>query len=500
MSFCLYILGLLIIITIMIVSKQEKLPNENLSKGIDRTFEKMSFYLYRKFASKNKYIRRISVKRNLNIIYPDANSDDSEKNYYSGKIKNVLIIFFAGCILSAFVDISEKNESRINEEGTLPRNSYMEGNLTEEMLLEDNNGEQIGEYRIEISEREYTRQQTGILFDEMAGLLPDIIKANNPSLEEIRENIVLPDKVEGYPFEIEWTIDNHNVIHSDGSVENTETGKEGETVTLTAECKYREIVNEVVLHAVVLPKIISPQEIQDKEIYDAVKKNDEETLTEEYIRLPDKTGTKQLVWHKKLRNNGILLFLLIIIASIAIFIMKDQDLNKIIEARKEELSKEYPQFVSKLVLYMGAGMTLRNIIFRITEKYCNRNSNTANAENERNVNKGVIEKQPELIKELCRIRYEMISGIPEIEAFGHLCERCGVQEYTRLCNLLIQNMRKGNSGLLPLLKEESEKATEKRLDNARKAGEQASTRLLMPMMMMLAIVMVLIMIPAYMSF
>ena len=51
-----------------------------------------------------------------------------------------------------------------------------------------------------------------------------------------------------------------------------------------------------------------------------------------------------------------------------------------------------------------------------------------------------------------------------------------------------------------ILKEEALKATTERLDQARKKGEQEGTKLLIPMMMMLAVVMILIMIPAYRSF
>ena len=41
---------------------------------------------------------------------------------------------------------------------------------------------------------------------------------------------------------------------------------------------------------------------------------------------------------------------------------------------------------------------------------------------------------------------------------------------------------------------------EERMDKVRKAGEEAGTKLLLPMVIMLVIVMVIIMIPAYMAF
>ena len=66
--------------------------------------------------------------------------------------------------------------------------------------------------------------------------------------------------------------------------------------------------------------------------------------------------------------------------------------------------------------------------------------------------------------------------------------------------LLSQNLKKGTAGLLILLKAEALDALEERKRNARRLGEEAGTKLLLPMMIMLVIVMVIIMIPAFWSF
>ena len=70
----------------------------------------------------------------------------------------------------------------------------------------------------------------------------------------------------------------------------------------------------------------------------------------------------------------------------------------------------------------------------------------------------------------------------------------------RLSMLLSQNLRKGNAGLTQLLEKEAEEAFEERKRNARKYGEEAATKLLLPMFLMLMIVMVVIMVPAFLSF
>ena len=70
----------------------------------------------------------------------------------------------------------------------------------------------------------------------------------------------------------------------------------------------------------------------------------------------------------------------------------------------------------------------------------------------------------------------------------------------KLCTLLSQNIRKGSYDLLYMLRQEADNAFAERKALAKKLGEEAGTKLLLPMMMMLCIVMVIIMIPAYFSF
>ena len=75
-----------------------------------------------------------------------------------------------------------------------------------------------------------------------------------------------------------------------------------------------------------------------------------------------------------------------------------------------------------------------------------------------------------------------------------------MQAYLKLSALLAQNLRKGSNDLLQMLRQEADSAFAQRKSLAKKLGEEAGTKLLLPMMMMLCIVMVIIIIPAYFSF
>ena len=66
--------------------------------------------------------------------------------------------------------------------------------------------------------------------------------------------------------------------------------------------------------------------------------------------------------------------------------------------------------------------------------------------------------------------------------------------------LIVQNLRKGSSGLRQMLEKEVADAFVLRKNLAKKAGEEAGTKILFPMMLMLCIVMVIILVPAFLTF
>ena len=65
--------------------------------------------------------------------------------------------------------------------------------------------------------------------------------------------------------------------------------------------------------------------------------------------------------------------------------------------------------------------------------------------------------------------------------------------------ILVQNLKKGSDDLLRRMNLEAEDAARSRQELAKKMGEEAGTRLLLPMMIMLVVVFALIMVAAFHS-
>lgn len=208
--------------------------------------------------------------------------------------------------------------------------------------------------------------------------------------------------------------------------------------------------------------------------------SEEESRREDTWKLPDTYGEADLAWKQVVKNYGLFFWGLAILVAVAVFVLSDKDLHNLLLKRRNGMKREYSDVVHTLVLYLGAGMTVRGAFFRMS------------SDKEGKARTPIYEE----IRYTCR---ELQAGVSEGLAYEHLGKRTGLQEYVRLCTLLTQNLKKGNGTLLLRLKEEAARASTERIASVKKSGEEAGTKLLVPMVMMLAVVMLIIMIPAFMT-
>ena len=145
---------------------------------------------------------------------------------------------------------------------------------------------------------------------------------------------------------------------------------------------------------------------------------------------------------------------------------------------------DYPRIINKFNLYIRAGMTVRKAWFRIAEDY------------QTGKGTGVGRKAYD---EMTAAMYQIRGGLPEGECYEAFGARCGEQAYRRFGLLLSQNLRKGSGGLTDLLEREASDAFEDRKKLAKKLGEEAGTKLMIPMFMMLVIVLIIVIVPAFFS-
>lgn len=153
--------------------------------------------------------------------------------------------------------------------------------------------------------------------------------------------------------------------------------------------------------------------------------------------------------------------------------------------REDGLRQDYPEIVYRLVLLIGSGMTVRAAWEKISSDYQNWRERTGK-------NRWGYEEMETAVR-------EMNYGIPELKAYENFGKRCGTQGYIRLASLLVQQVRRGARGMNQLLVQEVGEAEVLRRENARKSAEEAGTRLILPMVLLMTVVFAILMIPAFLS-
>ena len=173
--------------------------------------------------------------------------------------------------------------------------------------------------------------------------------------------------------------------------------------------------------------------------------------------------------------------------AVGIFYLRDDEVKKAVEKRDAAMSEDYPEIVSRLTLLLSAGMTIRAAFEKTALDY------------EKDKVRGKSKERYAYEEMLVTVR-QMKSGKSEMSAYQEFGSRSASARFNKLGSLLSQNLKKGSSGLLNILEYETKDAFEDRKAIARRKGEEAGTKLLLPMGMMLVIVLVIVVVPSIITF
>ena len=236
----------------------------------------------------------------------------------------------------------------------------------------------------------------------------------------------------------------------------------------------------------IYPPIPTEEEQWKETVSEALAAAQQESSSQKMKKLPERIGGVAVSWTEAPSSSALTVLFLALSAVALVYVAKDRELKKQVQERERQMQRDYAGIVSKLVLLMGAGAAARNAWETIVKEY------------QQKRDKGEI-KPRFAYEEMALACHEMQSGVAETKAYENFGIRCRLPCYLKLSALLEQNLRKGSKGLSQILNAEILEAFEQRKDCARNQGEEAATRLLFPMVMMLAVVMILILIPAGMS-
>lgn len=492
------ILGLYLLLFLFSIRERAERSETKLPK----VFLRMAAWMEKKAQDCRGPARRrkaMRIEEELNILYPKS-AQNQGFLYQRDKLAYALMILLVGTILSFSMYVSSRQkerELRVIERGGSERTVSLtaqlgeEGNQTEETVT------------LQVEGKEYAKEEIEAYMEQIKEEIPTLILGENEDVDHVTKPLNLFESMDQNPVRVTWISGDYGLMDGKGKIRALEIAEEGELCMLTARLSCQGYEEEVRFYVRICPGEKTEHELLREELEQAIRRQEEADRTSWEITLPEEVAGNRVVWVRRTNDNSVVIMALAAALAAGVYFAKDRDLHKKIQQRKGKLLLEYPEFVSRLVLLVGAGMTVRGAMYKMAETRKSRRTETAQgkeAHGKEVHGKEAQGKAALIYEEVAYLCNELDSGISEAKAYYNLGRRCGEQRYIRLCMLLSQNLRKGTAELTALLRSESAEAFEERKRNARRVGEEAGTKLLLPMCMMLVIVMMIIMVPAFLSF
>ena len=311
------------------------------------------------------------------------------------------------------------------------------------------------------------------------------LPGENSSLQNITSDLNLTNEISDLGLSVRWDFGESELIDILGNVHN-ENLKENINLDIEVSLSYETYEESYIIPITVCPKILSNDERLLKGLIDKIAIADKESIQKDGYTLPDTYDGKSLIYHYGEAFNFNIIPIMGIIIAILLYLQEKEKESRSIENRKRELMKDYPDIVSKLIVFIGAGLSVRQSWESIVIDY----ENECKENNERRY------AYEEMVKALAKLK----TGIYENTVYKDFGRSCALRQYMKLASLLEQNRRNGLANLHSLLSMESQSAWDERINLARREGEELNTKLLLPLFMMLLIVMMIIIVPALLIF
>ena len=237
----------------------------------------------------------------------------------------------------------------------------------------------------------------------------------------------------------------------------------------------------------VVSKKLSPIESFKIAFKKEVEDSDKKTIDKDTIILPKIVQDFRVIYKDRKDFTFLLMPIIGILTAILLEAKDKEEEKEKVKRRIRLLELDFAQIISKILLYVSSGMTIRNSMIRLAENY------QRSFKNDENKEKRVA------YEELVVVKNKLASGYSEIGAYEEMAKNINMRTYTRFLNIIIQSIKNGNKDLKNILNMEVQDALYERKQNAKKLGEEAATKLVLPLMLMLSVIMVVIMVPAFMG-
>lgn len=352
--------------------------------------------------------------------------------------------------------------------------------MIREFLVESVDG--WAEISLEVHARDYSEEELSQLHEAAVEYLDQTVLGENEAWNQIESNLVFPELVSGQ-FPVQWSTDAPWLVSGNGEVQNETLSRENR-VSIRAEITYGTEFRVYERQITVVPKTYTQEELKIKEIETELQRLEEESRLSDLVSVPGTILGREVkdAEEDTVTIRFFCLAVAIILPVLGYYAYFEQ-LDKKRKTRLKQAARAYTEFVTKLTLTLMAGVSVRQTMERLAREY----AKTYGADYV-------------LTQELRVTRQELENGRPEQEVYESFGNRIGLVSYQRVAALLGQSVSRGVQDIRSLLLAEVKEVTVQERADIRIRGEQAGSKLLLPMMGFLVIIFAILLVPAFRMF
>lgn len=397
-----------------------------------------------------------------------------EKNFLNLKNDQKRVAFailFGGMFVSVILGIQAAGNRKLTNGYELLKNKAGDGSY-EQTVVTKVEEEEIS-LTIEVEEQLFTEEKAEELLQQAAAQLDQMLLADNPKFSQISSDLCFPDTIPGCSVNVQWIDKLPDYFYSDGTLREDVVLEEAVEQKVSAVLSCQKYVQDYERLITLIPRKITLEQILTEQI------QTEETK----LMLPKSYQGQQLQWKKPMDHTFLYFGCLTLAAVIFLWIGGRRDKETSKKQWMEAIDRDYAQIVSKFAMLLSAGLSVRNAWERIVM-----------------LDQEGAHTQKAVYIEMNRSVQELHKGVSELEVYERFGVRVGLIHYKKLMALFISDKKRGSVKLLEAMNEEMMQAWEEQKRKTRQQGEKTGTKLLIPMMGMLAVVFIMIMVPAFLSF
>lgn len=305
----------------------------------------------------------------------------------------------------------------------------------------------------------------------------------NESADQVYRKLNLPATMKDGLVQVTYEMDPGELVLDDGTIENEQVSKNGQVVSLQAEFSCQECVQVEIRNLYIIPPPQGSDVWTQMQVKKLLQQAESKNRTKDGFRLPTVVGNRKIQWQNVQSRDWIWMIVLGCVAVLGLEWQKKEKSRKAEKQRLQCLQREYPQLLEQMAMLIGAGLTIRRAWERILSTAQSMQKNGSNA-------------SYLFLGEMQITSLEMQKGCGEREAYERFGKRIGLESYRRFAAILTRNLEKGTRDIGEMLSAEAREAWEQRKSEARKRGEEASMKLLFPMLCLFVLVLVILLFPA----